>query len=148
MGSKDRTIYVYSTANGTLVARLQGHQASICSLANFGDFFASGGDNGCGSLIIWSPVEWKPLNRVSLHSAALTCIIDLLDGTHLLTAGYDKQIIVYNYRKNAVKFDVNTNKSPITSMGLCSQGRKLVTAGLDSTLIVWSIFIQVFQSLS
>ena len=45
MGSKDRTIYIYSTANGALVARLQGHQASVCSLTNFGDFFASGGDN-------------------------------------------------------------------------------------------------------
>ena len=56
VGSKDRCIYIYSTANGSLITQLHGHQASVCSLSNFGDFFASGGDNGCGSLIIWSPI--------------------------------------------------------------------------------------------
>lgn len=69
-------------------------------MANFGGFFASGGDNGCSSLILWDPATWKIKRKVNLHSAALTCIVDLLDGTHLATGGYDKKINVYNYRKS------------------------------------------------
>lgn len=37
--------------------------------------------------------------KVNLHTAALTCIVDLLDGSHLATGGYDKKINVYNYKK-------------------------------------------------
>lgn len=143
LGSKDRSIYVYSTSNGANVAHLHGHQASVCSLGNFGEFLASGGDNGCGSLIIWSIAEWKSKNRVSLHSAALTCILDVLDGKHLATAGYDKKITLYNYKSSEIKLEINANKSPITSMVLCAQGSRLVTAGLDSILNCWSLIIQV-----
>jgi WD40 repeat protein len=53
VGSKDKNIYIFSIATGKLIQTLSGHRASVCVLANFGNFFASGGDNGCSSLIIW-----------------------------------------------------------------------------------------------
>ena len=67
---------------------------------NFGSFFASGGDNGCGSLILWETTgQFRLKNKVNLHSAALTCIVDILDGSHMATGGYDKKINIYNYKK-------------------------------------------------
>ena len=99
VGSKDKNIYVFSTANGKFVQKLIGHQASICFLACFGGFLASGGDNGCCSLILWDTQQWKMKKKANLHSAALTCIVDLQDGNHLATGGYDKRIHVYNYKR-------------------------------------------------
>lgn len=84
--------------------------------------------------------------KVKLHNAALTCIVDLLDGTHLATAGYDKQIIVYNYDKSQIAFDVSANKSSIASMALSGQSRKLITGGLDLTLSIWNVSTRVLVS--
>jgi WD40 repeat protein len=53
VGSKDKNIYIFSVQSGKLIQTLSGHKASVCSMANFGNFFASGGDNGCSSLILW-----------------------------------------------------------------------------------------------
>ena len=38
--------------------------------------------------------------KVSLHSSALACIVDLMDGSHLETGGYDKKIQIYNYKRS------------------------------------------------
>ncbi len=131
-------------ANGKLLQTLSGHRASVCTLANFGTFFASGGDNGCSSLILWESQQLKMKRKVSLHSAALTCILDLLDGSHLATGGYDKKIQIFNYRKGEPAFEVSSCRSGVTSLVICEQSRKLVSAGLDSTLTIWNIFTKVF----
>ena len=143
VGSKDRNIYIYSTSDGRLLQTLSGHRASVCSLSSFGNFFASGGDNGCGSLILWESATWKMKRKINLHTAALTCIVDFLDGCHLATGGYDKKIHIYNYKKSETSFEVNSCRSGVTSMIICEQSRKLISAGLDSTLTIWNIFTQV-----
>lgn len=99
VGSKDKNIYIYSTVGGKLLQTLSAHRAGILCLANFSNFFASGGDNGCGSLILWESSTFKMKRKISIHTAALTCVVDLLDGSHLATGGYDKKINIYNYKK-------------------------------------------------
>jgi WD40 repeat protein len=143
VGSRDRNIYIHEVSSGKFLHALSGHKASICSLFNFGNFFASGGDNGCGNLILWDPEQFRMKQRVALHLAALTCIADLTDGTHLATGGYDKKIQVFNYRRGEPAFEVNSCRSGVTCMVVCEQSKKLVSAGLDSTLTVWALSIKV-----
>jgi hypothetical protein len=57
--------------------------------------------------------------KVNLHSAALTCIVDMLDGSHLATGGYDKKIQIYNYKKSEPIFEVNSCRSGVTSLIVC-----------------------------
>lgn len=78
-GGKDKTVRVYDSSNGKLVCSLQGHKASICSIANHEDFVTTGGDNGCSSLIVWDTKNWKIYSKIQVHTAALTSIVDLLD---------------------------------------------------------------------
>jgi WD40 repeat protein len=91
----------------------------VCSLCNFRGFFASGGDNLCGSLILWDTDQLKMRRKVNLHSAALTCIADLGDGGHLATGGYDKKICIFNYKRGETVFEVKSCKTCITSMVVC-----------------------------
>lgn len=78
-GGKDRSVRVYDTVNGKLLLALQGHKASVCSIANHEDFVTTGGDNGCSSLIVWDTKTWTIYSKIQSHTAALTSIVDLQD---------------------------------------------------------------------
>jgi WD40 repeat protein len=81
--------------------------------------------------------------KINLHSAALTCIVDLGDGWHLATGGYDKKINIFNYKKGELAFELNSCRSGVTAMVVCEQSRKLISSCLDSTLSIWNISINV-----
>lgn len=101
-GGKDKTLRVYDSINGKLICALQGHKASICSISNHDDFISTGGDNGCSALIIWEVRTWTIHNKIQTHTAALTSIVDLQDDEHLVTGGYDRKMVIYNYRQSYI----------------------------------------------
>ena len=57
----------------------------------------SGADHGCCCLALWDTDEWKLMKKLKMHAAALTCILDLEDGKHLLTGSYDKRVNLIEY---------------------------------------------------
>jgi WD40 repeat protein len=70
--------------------------------------------------------------------AAVTAIVDLEDGEHLVTGSYDKKIYLYNHSRGQVISSFN-NKSGVTSIVLTYDRKKLVSSGLDNSLQVWTI---------
>lgn len=70
--------------------------------------------------------------------AAVTCILDMEDGEHLLTGSYDKKINLFNHRRGEVISSYN-NKSGLTSLVLTSDHRHVVSSGLEHSIIVWNI---------
>ena len=132
-GSKDKTINVY-TFDGKKVTTLKGHDASICTLStirnsNNSTFLASGSDHGCCCLILWDTRSWTIASRIQSHTAAVTCIVDLGDGEHLVTGSYDKQIHLFNHWKGSVLSSQN-NRSNVTSIVISSDKKKLISSGL------------------
>lgn len=70
--------------------------------------------------------------------AAVTSIVDLDDGEHLLTGSYDKKINLFNHRKGEV-ISSYSNKSGVTSMVLTTDKQKVVSCGLENSMIIWSV---------
>ena len=142
-GSKDKTINIYSIS-GEKVTTLRGHTASICCLSMIRNlsqdrFLASGSDHGCSSLILWDTRNWQMQTKVTCHTAAVTSIVDLEDGRHLVTGSYDKKINLFSHAKGKVLSSLNNNKTSVTSMIMTSDKAKLVSSGLDNSLSVWTI---------
>jgi WD40 repeat protein len=142
-GSKDKTINVYSF-DGEKVATLKGHNASICCLSmirniNGDRFLASGSDHGCSSLFLWDTKTWTIHSKVACHSAAVTAIVDLEDGRHLVTGSYDKKINLFSHAKGKAVSSLNNNKTSVTSMVMTSDRSRLISSGLDNSLSIWTI---------
>ena len=64
-----------------------------------GGYLASGSDHGCSCLILWDIRTWTISLRIQAHTAAVTSILDLEDGLHLLTGSYDKKVNIFNRRR-------------------------------------------------
>lgn len=137
IGTKSRSIYVYNVRDGSFVTTLEGHRASVCALAVCGGVLASGGDNGCGALILWDTQTFKMKRKINLHKAALTCIADCGDGKHLISGGYDKKLCLLDYKTHTLRNETNNCRAGVTAVGVC--GGRVVSTGLDSTVNIWTL---------
>ncbi len=77
--------------------------------------------------------------KVQCHSAAVTAIVDLEDGRHLVTGSYDKKINLFSHAKSKIVTTLNNNKTSVTSMIMTSDKSRLVSSGLDNSLSIWNI---------
>jgi WD40 repeat protein len=143
LGGKDKTLRVYDTQNGKMLFVLSGHSANICYMCNHGSLLSSGGDHGCSSLILWDTKAWSMRFKVQLHSAAVTCIVDLCDGYHLATGSYDKKVNIFNYRKGIVSFTLSSAKAGIACMIISGDHHRLITSSLDKSISIWKITREV-----
>ena len=100
---------------------------------------ASGGDIGCNSVIFWDTRTWTIKNRLQAHTAAISGIIDMLDDQSLAISSYDKKITIYNYRVHEIIYSTADSKTAISCIALSSNGKRLVSGGLDNNLSVWTI---------
>ena len=144
VGGKDGTITIYEVATGQRLANLKGHKASICKLAmvqhNGKRYLASGSDHGCSSIALWDTGSWTMRMKMESHKAAVTSIVDMMDGRSLVSGSYDKSINVYNLgSEGKLDFTLPNNKSSVTGILLNCNGTKLVSCGLDNTLNVWQV---------
>ena len=102
-------------------------------------YLASGSDHGCSSLILWDTHSWTIMSKVVGHSAAVTAIVDLDDGRHLVTGSYDKKINLYSHTKGKIVTSLNNNRTSVTSMIMTADKSRLVSSGLDNSLSIWAI---------
>jgi WD40 repeat protein len=79
------------------------------------------------------------MSKVVGHSAAVTAIVDLDDGRHLVTGSYDKKINLYSHAKGKLITSLNNNRTSVTSMIMTADKSRLVSSGLDNSLSIWTI---------
>jgi WD40 repeat protein len=143
IGSRDSNIYVY-TLEGFKVTKLVGHKSGICTLTelkyNDEEYLVSGGDLGCGCVIMWQLNDWKIKKRWVSHNAAVSSIVSLNDGDKFASSSYDKTIKVYSLGTEQVLMNIpNHTNSPVTLLCCNNRGNRLVSASLDNSLNIWRV---------
>jgi len=108
LGLKDGTIQIFSR-DGFNIATLKEQKANICSLAVIRsgnqNYLVSGSDAGCSRVVVWDPVTWQPRHVFGGHTAAVTGIVDLQDGVHFVSAGYDKKLNIYSLEQGKLVYE-------------------------------------------
>ena len=78
------------------------------------EYLASGADHGCSKILIWNPNNWQVVQRYEQqHVAAVTTIVDLKDGCHFLSGGYDKRLNVYSFENSRLLFNLPANQTSV-----------------------------------
>lgn len=74
--------------------------------------------------------------KTAFHRAAVTSIVDVGDGAHLISGSYDKNIHIVNYHTDTL-ISRKSTKSAVISMTITSN--KLICSTLDNSCTIWSI---------
>lgn len=78
------------------MSELVGHSAPVCCLYWDLQWLYSGGDVGCGSILIWDPRGWTVRTKLSYHSGAVTSIMVVPSTNFLLSSSLDKTIKIFD----------------------------------------------------
>ena len=103
------------------------------------NYLVSGSDAGCSLVVVWDPVTWQPRHVFSSHSAAVTGIVDLQDGVHFMSAGYDKKLNVFSLEQGKLVYEAPLSESPITGLVINKNGSRIVASSLHKTLNVYRV---------
>lgn len=98
---------IFCTKTGVKLDEFRGHRAGICALSTLiadnsknMNLIASGSDIGCCQVILWDMIKGEMYHAFNgHHQAAISSIIDVGDGKHLMSGGFDSLINIYNYKK-------------------------------------------------
>jgi WD40 repeat protein len=138
MGYEDGSVIMIDIAKLRIVKQFQKHKSKITAitLSSDGKDLVSGDNNGL--VYIWSLKSGKPVKSIKAHIDEVGGLLFSRDNTYLITAGWDKSIFVWNRNNYKLELNINAHKNIVTSILFWND--KLVTAGLDNTIKIWSNF--------
>lgn len=137
-GMEDGKIELFDINKFKFVKSFIKHTGKITaiSISNDGKEFASA-DAG-GLVIIWSIKTGKPVKSIKAHVDEVSGLLFSNDDKYLLTAGWDKNIFVWDRKTYKLELNINAHKNIVSSVIFWNG--KLVSAGFDNTVKIWSNF--------
>ncbi|GAA5973037.1 hypothetical protein JCM11641_000375 [Rhodosporidiobolus odoratus] len=146
-GGEDDQAFIFRTDTGAQVAHLSGHQDSVTAVGwNFdGSLCATGGMDG--RVRVWKvrrrsgDESWEEAGWESCQALEGPDEVNWLDwhpkGNVLLAGGADGTVWVWNLPKGDTMHVLAGHISPVTCGRFTPDGKKILTASEDSTLILW-----------
>jgi WD40 repeat protein len=73
------------------------------------------------------------------HKAGVTGLIVLPKKNHLLSAGHDGQIILWDLKNGKVIKSVKASDKGVLALSLTSDGKNLISGGEDGAILLWKL---------
>lgn len=136
--SSDRTLKVWKVSDGSLLQTLTGATDSILALAwsPDGSQLLSGGSDR--SLRVWDASSGQLLQTFSGFSAAVRAVV-WIGNRAVAGAGDEGKVLAWDSSSGQPLFNVAAHNAPIFALALTPDGKSLVTAASDQTLVRWTI---------
>ncbi|MCA9285882.1 MAG: protein kinase [Phycisphaerales bacterium] len=134
----DRKIVVLDAAEGSVVARFEGHDDSVLQLrfSADGDRLFSG-DAG-GVVCRWDIVSGAPLGRFQAHGDRVDAMRLARDGSILATAGWDGFVRLWDSATLALVHEFGPVGSPINLLAVDADLNRVAAGSWDQHLRVWN----------
>ncbi|GAA6013333.1 hypothetical protein JCM10207_000858 [Rhodosporidiobolus poonsookiae] len=147
-GAEDEQAYIFRTDTGAQVAQLGGHSDSVTSVQwNFdGSMCATGGMDGRVRVwkvrrpsadLPWEECGWELAQSLEGPADEVNWIDWHPKGNVLLAGGADGTVWVWNLPKGDTMHVLAGHTTAVTCGRFTPDGKKILTASEDSTLILW-----------
>jgi WD40 repeat protein/serine/threonine protein kinase len=137
-GSNDRTIKLWETESGALLATLRGQGSAVNAVAfSFdGKWIASAGNDG--SVRLWDAKTGGPRGALHGYGGSLFAAAFSPDGHRLAAAGKDRSVILWEVESGRRAHVFDGHKGDVYVLAFAPDGKTLATAGADKTVRLWN----------
>jgi hypothetical protein len=130
---------VYDTKSGGLIRKITAHNMGplyVTFTRNSDAFFTCGGD---GRVVLWDMASTRKLMEFRGNALRGATCADLSpDGKRVATASQSGSWQLWDSSNGVQLLDVEASKRPLTSVVFCADGNRIITAGSDDQVRVWS----------
>jgi len=138
-GSNDKTVRLWDTQSGALLATLRGHGFAINAVAfsSDGKWLASAGNDG--TVRLWDAKTGGQRGSLRGVGGSIFALAFSADGKRLVAGGKDRTIFLWEVPsgKHLQTFDGHTGD--VFALTVSPDGKTLASAGADRTIRLWSL---------
>ncbi|MCY2964355.1 MAG: WD40 repeat domain-containing protein [Planctomycetota bacterium] len=99
---------------------------------------AAGGESGIsGEVLVWTLPNPEPKRFVG-HTDSIYSVAYNADGSRLVTASYDKLLLLWNSGTGEVVSTLRHHTAPVYSAQFSPDGKSILSGGADQTVKLWS----------
>lgn len=137
-GSFDRTLNIYSAADGTLLRTLSGHQGQVLSLdvSPDGRRIVSGSRDR--TLRTWDTFIPTPLAELSGHEAAVAAVAVAGDDAWVATGSADKSVKLFSRADGTVLHDLAGHAGEVTRVAVAAENAQLASGDSLGVVRFWN----------
>ncbi|KAL4419894.1 hypothetical protein ABPG75_006992 [Micractinium tetrahymenae] len=136
--SGDGTALAYSLETGDMLCLLEGHSGPVQAavVTRKGRFAVTVSDDG--SVRVWDFVA-RLVQPPSYHDGKVYCVSGSASGSVLATCGEDCDARLWDAERGTYKGLLHRHKVPIRWASFSADGRQLITASPDRTVLLWDV---------
>ena len=139
-GSTDRTVRLWSVADGVPQYTLEGHTSSVLSVAFAPDgrLLASGSEDA--TIRLWHPADGSLVRTLTGAGFGVTAVVFSKDGRSLLASSADHTVRIWDVESGQERLRIDAHVAPVTAVALSPDGQSFASAGatLDGRVRLWS----------
>ena len=138
-GSQNGKIYHWDLETGDTRAIIEGHDATVRSLAinPNGKYLVSGDANG--TAIVWDIRTRAILHRIAAHNKAIDALSFSKDGRYILSGSEDNTMRFWDLQKPNAVFVMEGHVSPVRLVSFLNDETRALSGANDGTLRYWDI---------
>ncbi len=134
---RDETVRLWDLAKAEQLRKLEGHRSWVCGVgfADATTLVSAGADQ---RIIRWDVNSGEILSEMD-QGARVQSLVVAADGTRAYAAGSDGVIVGWDLAGGERVGTWSGHRGAVTALALSPDGSMLVSASLDSTLLVWEL---------
>ncbi|KAJ1657137.1 U3 small nucleolar RNA-associated protein 13 [Dispira simplex] len=141
-GSQDKTIKVWSAADGKQVGTCTGHRRGVWKVefSPVDQVLASGA--GDKTIRLWSMKDFSCLKTFEGHTSSVVNLNFLTAGLQLVSVGSDAMVKLWTIKSNECVLTADQHEDKIWALAVAKDETRMVTGGGDSIIRLWEDFTQ------
>jgi len=135
-GGRDGTVRLWELHNGKLLHTLKGHRGWVQAVAFSTDSASVFSGAGDGGIIKWDVAAGRSILSMH-HRSAVYCMAVSIDGKMLYAGAADDKISCWDVATGERTRTLGSHGGDVLGLAFSPDGRRLVSASQDTTLLVW-----------